>query len=172
MIRIFAAAWLHAAGRFLRHKLCLTATLWWCALLLAAPGSALAAGACSAYMGQAVINEVRVGRSDGTDAKNQVEIFNTSNISSTVWQTWSVVIWYQDGTKAAVKKGTYPMSTGHTASGQFIYNSATKYWLRNSDAKKVSIALIDGNGDFVDYFAVEGSEIGRASCRERVYSSV
>ena len=106
MIRTLAAAWLHATGRLSRHLLCLRAALpamlAWCALLLAAPGSALAAGACSAYMGQVVINEVRVGNSNGSDTKNQVEIFNTNNLSSTIWRTWSVVVWYQDGIKVAV----------------------------------------------------------------------
>ena len=135
-----------------------------CALLLATPGSALAAGACSAYMGQVAINEVRVGNSNSTDVRNQVEIFNTNNLPSAVWQTWSIVIWYQGGTKAAVKKGTYPLSAGHTANGKFIYNSTTKYWLQNRNAKKVSIALVDANADFIAYVAIEGAVQAAPAC--------
>lgn len=125
-------------------------------VLLAMPGHALAATACSAYMGQVVINEVRVGKSNSADVKNQVEIFNTNNVAPAVWQTWSVQVWFKDGTKAAVKKGGYAMSTGHTASGQFIYNNVTKYWLQNRNNKAVDIAVLDAGGALVAYFAMEG----------------
>lgn len=127
------------------------------AALLTAHGNAQAAGACSPYQGDVVINEVRVGKSNSADAKNQVEFFNTANIAPAVWQTWSVQVWLKDGTKASTRKGTYALSSGHTATGQFIYNNATNYWLQNKKDKKVDIALLDANGDFIAYLAIEGT---------------
>ena len=124
---------------------------------LAAPGHSQAAGACSAYMGQVVVNEWRVGASNASDAKNQVEFFNSGNVAPAVWQTWSTQVWFKDGATSATRKGTYPLSTGHTANGQFIYNNTAKYFSQNKDAKKVDIALLDANGDFIAYLAIEGT---------------
>ena len=124
--------------------------------LLCLPGFARATGACSAYKGQVLINEIRIGKSNAADAKNQVELLNVGNVAPAVWQTWSIQIWLKDGNKAAVKKGGYPLSAGHTASGDFIWNNTTKYWLQNKPAKYVDIALLDANGDFVAYFAING----------------
>ena len=138
--------------------------LTWCALLLAVPQAALAATTCSAYMGQMQINEVRVGVSDTADGRNQVELYNSGAILPAVWQTWSVQIWLKDGAKAAVRQGTYALSGGHTANGNFIWNNTTKYWLQNRNLKYVDIQVLDAGGALVAYLSIGGQVVTVPAC--------
>jgi len=132
-----------------------------CLILLAAlsflfnPHFALAAGDCSPYKGQATINELYVGKSGRTDTNNKVEIYNNGNVASAVWKTWSVVIYSNRSGKTAQKRGPYPLNSGFANNGQFIYNNTTKIYLQNRDARWVDVALLDANGDFIDYIAIE-----------------
>jgi hypothetical protein len=117
--------------------------------------SAAQAQSCSPYKGQVTINEVRIGASNKTDAKNQIEIYNSGNVAPAVWQTWQFIVYYKDGSKLAVKKGGYYLSSGVTANGQFIYNNTLKTFLKNKNNSAVDIALVDATGAFIDYVALE-----------------
>ena len=115
------------------------------------------AQACSPYQGQASINELRIGRSNSTDAKNQVELFNSGNVPQAVWSTWQLVVYFKSAGRTAVKKGGYYLSTNTLASGSFILtNRLKKIFLRNKAGEFVDVALLDGNGNFIDYLALEG----------------
>ena len=122
--------------------------LWWLPL----PAQALA---CSPYLGQASLNEVRIGHSNSLDAKNQIEIYNSGNVDPSVWATWQLIVYYKDGSKTAVKMGGYYLATNMASTGQFINNNINKkLFLRNRSGKSVDVALVDSNGDFIDYLAI------------------
>ena len=122
--------------------------LWWLPL----PAQALA---CSPYLGQASLNEVRIGHSNSLDAKNQIEIYNSGNVDPSVWATWQLIVYYKDGSKTAVKMGGYYLATNMASTGQFINNNSNKkLFLRNRSGKSVDVALVDSNGDFIDYLAI------------------
>ena len=111
---------------------------------------------CSAYRGQATLNEARIGAGNSSSASNQVEIFNSGNVASTLWKTWKVKVSYKSSaTGTPTVKGPYPLSSGFTNIGQFIYNTTSMY-LRNRSSSYVDIALVDSNGDFIDYVAITG----------------
>ena len=121
-------------------------------LWLPLPAQALA---CSPYMGQASLNEVRIGHSNALDAKNQIEIYNSGNVDPSVWGTWQLIVYYKDGSKTAVKQGGYYLATNMASTGQFINNNSNKkLFLRNRSGKSVDIALVDANGDFINYLAI------------------
>lgn len=108
---------------------------------------------CSAYKGQATINEVRIGSSKRTSTNNQVEIFNSGNVSPAVWKTWKLKVYYRSGTGNTPRAyGPYALSLNN---GQFIY-STTSMYLRNrsGSGRAVDIALVDSNGAFIDYIAI------------------
>ena len=141
--------------RFWRGRLSalgLSLLLWMLALV---PGTAQATLLCSPYLGQVIINELRVGASNATDSKNQVEFLNLNGISSTVWHTWKIEV-YTGSTAAPSRKTSLVTNTGYTSSGAFIWNSTAKLWLKNKNAVFVDVALLDANGDFVAYIAIEG----------------
>ena len=120
-------------------------------------GPASAAGACSAYVGQATINEVRVGLSGKSSFKNQIEVYNSGGVAPAVWQTWQLVLYYKTNTGLVSKTGVNFLSSGYSASGQFIYGTG-KNFLVNRQGYASDIALVDANGDFIDYVAI-GSRI-------------
>ena len=124
-------------------------------VLLGALSTPAWAAGCSPYAGQVLINEVRVGQSNGSNIKNQVELYNPNGIAQSVWNTWTLAIYLKDGTKAAVSKGTYALASGMAANGPFVYNSTLAIWLQNRVGKSVDIALLDANGDFIDYIAID-----------------
>ena len=111
---------------------------------------------CSAYKGQVSLNEVRIGASGSSSAKNQVEIFNAGGVPQSTWSTWQLVVYYKTPTKSATKKGGYSLASGFTAAGQFVYNSSKAIYLRNRDTFYSDIALVDAGGAFIDYLAIEG----------------
>ena len=127
------------------------------AALAALPGTASAI-ACSPYQGQVVFNEVRIGNSNATDLKNQIELFNIGGVPSAVWQTWTIKAYGGNSLSAAGFKGSYAMSSGFTASGAFIYNNVTQLWLRNGDnggtPRASDMAVFDGSGAIVAYIAI------------------
>lgn len=134
------------------------------ALWMALGGAAAWAVTCSPYMGQVVINEVRVGATGKAAAKNQIELFNVGNVPQAVWQTWSYQVWLKDGTTSPVRKGTYRLNAGHAVNGAFIYGTTAKVWLQNQNNRAVDIALYDGNGALVAYFAIEGQAQAVPAC--------
>ena len=73
---------------------------FWLALL---PTLAPAQG-CSPYLGQASINELRIGSSNNSDAKNQIEVFNSGSVPQAVWSTWQLVVYFKGAGRAAVMK--------------------------------------------------------------------
>ena len=133
-------------------------------LLIALPGESRAYTSCSPYMGQVVVNEVRIGRSNKTDVKNQFEFFNIGGaVPASVWQSsssrWKVVVYGGNSASQASLQGTYPLDTAFTSSGNFIYSSGTTgMWARNGDNKgkprAFDLALLDGNGSLVAYIAI------------------
>ena len=126
----------------------------WLLLWLPLPAQALA---CSPYLGQAKLNEVRIGHSNSTDLKNQVEIYNSGNVAQSVWSTWQLVVYYQQSGSSAVRKGGYYLSTDTIGAGQFIFNNQNKpLFLRNRGTYLTDIALVDASGNFIDYLAIEG----------------
>ena len=127
-------------------------TLWLALLPTLAP-----AQGCSPYLGQASINELRIGKSNSSDAKNQIEVFNSGSVPQAVWSTWQLVVYFKSAGGSAVKKGGYYLSTNTVASGSFILtNRSKKIFLRNKAGEFVDVALLDGNGNFIDYLALEG----------------
>ena len=131
-------------------------------LLLPQQAQALA---CSPYQGQAKINELRIGKSNSSDAKNQVELYNGGNVAQTVWSTWQLVVYFKSAGHAAVKKGGYYLSTNTLASGAFILtNRAKPIFLRNKAGEFVDVALLDANGNFIDYLALEGQIQSLPAC--------
>ena len=111
------------------------------------------------------MNEVRIGSSNSTDAKNQVEIYNSGNVAQSVWSTWQLVVYYRQPGNSAVKKGGYYLSTNTNSAGQFIFNNANKkLFLRNKNTYQVDIALVDAYGDFIDYLAIEGQIQSLPAC--------
>ena len=140
----------------LRHPLRSWAGAWLTLWLVLLPVLAQAQ-ACSPYQGQASINELRIGRSNSSDPKNQVELFNSGNVPQAVWSTWQLVVYFKSAGRTAVKKGGYYLSTNTLASGSFILtNRLKKIFLRNKAGEFVDVALLDGNGNFIDYLALEG----------------
>ena len=124
--------------------------------LLGPVGGAMAL-ACSPYHGQATINELRIGKSGSSETKNQIELFNSGNVPQAVWQSWQLVIYSKESGKSAVRQGGYYLSTNTASDGQFIFTSRPKkIYLRNRSTYYNDIALVDGNGDFIDYVAIEG----------------
>ena len=134
---------------------CWLTRLTWLAPLLCLPQQALAL-ACSAYQGQVSINELRIGRSNGSDSKNQIELFNPGNVPQSVWSTWQLVLYYKDGSKTAVKKGGYYLSSGFIQNTDFIYNNNKSIYLRNRTGRLIDVALVDAGGNFIDYVAMAG----------------
>lgn len=138
-----------------------TALILVASLMLACIGSAPveAAGGCSPYMGKVKINEVYVGKSKSTSSSNKVELFNIDNIDPSIWKTWSLQVYVpsSSGWGSSISlKTNIKLSSGFAVNGQFIYNSSAKIYLRNRDGKKLDIALLDANGDFIDYLAIDG----------------
>ncbi|MEY4750876.1 MAG: hypothetical protein RIQ60_3090 [Pseudomonadota bacterium] len=111
---------------------------------------------CSPYKGQATLNEVRIGASRSSSSSNQIEIYNSANVAPSVWSTWQLVVYYQRSGRTASKKGGYYLSSGFSAKGLFIYNSAKSIYLRNRSTRLVDIALVDSAGRFIDYVALDG----------------
>ncbi|MFZ2652480.1 MAG: DUF6701 domain-containing protein [Burkholderiaceae bacterium] len=135
----------------------------WVALALACMASLLAAQAaraqsCSPYAGQVTINEVRINSSGKSKTGNQIELFNSANIASSVWSTWQLVVWTRKSGKSAVKRGGYFLSSGFIAQGQFVFNNNNKNtYLQNRSGFNVDIALLDASGAFIDYIAIGGA---------------
>lgn len=143
-------------------------TLRWllAGLLMVLPLWASAA-VCSGYRGQVFINELRVGASGSSSTSNQVEIYNGANVAQSVWSTWQLVIYYRSSTSIfslPVKKGGYMLSSGFSASGQFIYNSSKAIYLRNRSPRLVDVALVDASGNFIDYISITGAIQTVPSC--------
>ena len=111
--------------------------------------------ACSSYMGKAVLNEIRIGKSGSSSTSNQIEIYNFENIEPAIWSTWQLVVYYMDSRGRISKKGGYFLSSGFTANGQFIYNNSKKISLRNRNSRYNDIALVDRYGYLIDYLAIE-----------------
>ena len=113
-------------------------------------------------MGQATINELRIGSTNQTNTSNQIEVYNSGNVPEAVWRTWKLIVNHQGTTK-----GTYLLSSSSefTAAGQFIYNSNKAIFLENKSGKhKTDIALVDASGNFIDYVAVVGTNQSVPSC--------
>lgn len=149
----------------------LTRLMLLAALFLAAPvhgdsgtSSVVSPSACSSYMGKATLNEVRIGASGSSSSSNQIEIYNSGNVSQSVWQTWQLVVYYKKSSGSPSKKGGYYLSSGFSANGQFIYNSNKSLYLRNKSSRSVDIALVDSSGRLIDYVAVENTIMKMPSC--------
>lgn len=125
-------------------------------ILLSILPQAEAAVGCSPYKGQVVINEVRIGASGKSSTSNQIELFNLANVSPSVWQQWQLVVYYKNSGRKASKKGGYFLKNGFTANGDFIYNDNQRIYLTNRNNRYLDIALVDQNGNFIDYVAIEG----------------
>ena len=141
------------------RRLCRVGALAALVALAGLPGIAAATGGCSPYMGQMVINEVRIGKSNATEPKNQIEFYNAGNVDPSIWSTWSIVVYGGDSAAKSVKKGTYKMSSGWTtANTSFVYNNTLKMWARNGDnsnkPRAYDAMVLDANGDIVDYIAI------------------
>jgi hypothetical protein len=121
---------------------------------LVLPQAAHAAGACSAYKGQVFLNELRIGSTKSLSTANQIELYNSTNVAQSVWQNWKLVINYGRSGSATVVYGPYPLNSGFSAQGKFIYNSNKAIYLRNRNGRFVDVALLDQNGDFIDYIAI------------------
>ncbi len=133
----------------------------WCALagligLLSLLATPLANAQCSPYMGQVTINELRIGSSGNSNTSNQVELFNSGNVAPAVWSTWQLVIWSRSGGGTNTRRGGYFLSSGVIANGQFIYNNNKSIYLRNRTTRNLDVALVDANGLFIDYIALNG----------------
>ena len=137
------------AFRALRWGMLLVLSLAW-------SQAALAAGACSAYKGQVLLNELRIGSTSSLNKLNQIELYNRSNVAQSVWQNWKLVMNYGRSGSSPTAYGPYLLSTGFSAQGQFIYNSDKVLYLRNRNGRMVDVALLDQNDDFVDYVAING----------------
>lgn len=112
--------------------------------------------ACSPYKGQVTLNELRIGASATSSTLNQIELFNSGGVAESIWKTWQLVVYMQNGINGSIsKKGGYYLSSGFTANGQFIYNDNKKIYLRNRSSRFVDVALIDQNGHLIDYVAME-----------------
>ena len=133
-----------------------------CALLL--PGKAEAVIGCSPYMGKVKINEVRISVSGSSSTSNRIELYNLDNISPSIWQKWQLIVYYQRSGRTASKKGGYYLSTGFTANGPFIYNNNKSIYLVNRTSRFIDIALVDQNGNFIDYVALEKKIQTAPSC--------
>jgi hypothetical protein len=120
------------------------------------PGLAAAYGGCSPYLGQVVINEVRIGASNKVDAKNQVELYNSGNVAPAVWQTWTLYSIGGGSKSKTTNKSVTPLNSGFTANGQFIYNNSAKVWLQNANGLSDYVVVVDANGDYVAIFTIEG----------------
>jgi MSHA biogenesis protein MshQ len=117
--------------------------------------SSVSAATCSAYRGQAFINEVRIGSTTNSSTSNQVEVFNSANLASTVWRTWKIQIYYRSSATGTPAIYNYPLSAFSNA-GQFIYNTSAMF-LRNRSqtGRGLDIALLDSAGNFIDYIALD-----------------
>jgi|GEM_PF-1698937 MSHA biogenesis protein MshQ len=122
-----------------------------CALI---SSTAKATVGCSPYKGQVKINELFIGDSDHSSTSNQIELYNPGNIAASVWQTWQLVVYYKSHSGTITKEGGYYLSSGFTANGSFIYNSNHSMFLRNENSRYDDIALVDTNGNFIDYVAI------------------
>jgi hypothetical protein len=129
------------------------------ALLLARPGwadSVVSPTACSPYKGLVTLNELRIGASGKSSSSNQIELFNGGNVAESIWKTWQLVVYRKNGSSGSPRKmGGYYLSSGFTASDQFIYNNAKSVYLRNRNSRYVDVALIDSSGRLIDYIALE-----------------
>ena len=123
--------------------------------LIFSVNSAYAATGCSPYMGQVKINELRISSSGSSSVANRIELYNLQNVAPSVWQKWQLVVYYQRSGRTASKKGGYYLSNGFTANGQFIYNNNKSIYLVNRTSRYNDIALVDQNGNFIDYVALE-----------------
>ncbi len=130
-----------------------------CCLLLAslnAYADTNTAVGCSAYMGQVKINEVLIASSKASSTSNHIELFNANNVPASIWQKWQLVVYYRSSSSnTPTKYGGYYLSTGFTANGQFIYNNNKALFFRNKASRYTDIALVDQNGNFIDYLALE-----------------
>jgi MSHA biogenesis protein MshQ len=116
-------------------------------------------------MGQVTINEVQVASSRASSTGNHIELFNNNNVPASVWQKWQLVVYYKSSTSTTTTKyGGYFLSTGFFADGQFIYNNNKAIYLRNKASRYTDIALVDQNGNFIDYIALEAKVQTVPSC--------
>ena len=127
------------------------------ASLLALPGTATAAGGCSPYFGQVLINELRIGASNKSNKKNQVELFNIGSVPSAVWRSWRLEVYSGTSLATATQKTSIALAgSGFTSSGPYIWNSTAKIFLKNKEGAWTDVAIYDVNGDHVAYVAIEG----------------
>ncbi len=110
---------------------------------------------CSPYRGQVTLNELRIDRSGSSSLTNQIELYNSGGVAQPVWQNWNLFVF--SGRSGATPRihGTYALSSGFTANGQFVFNDNKSIYLLNRNNRWLDVALVDANGDLVDYVAIE-----------------
>ena len=107
--------------------------------------------ACSSHLGSATLNEIFKGTGSGSGRFIEVKLLDTS-IPAAVYTDWNISICY----------GSTPTCTsitlGNNRTGPYIVtgkNLSTNFYYSNQNTE-MDFALLDADGNFIDYFSING----------------